>query len=209
MTMVPALPVRLTAALTTSLSISPTVQITLSASWPRVRLTMVSCASSGPGNACVAPNSIACSRLNSAGSIAMMCLPPAYLAPCTAFMPTPPVPKITTVSPGRTSPALVAEQNPVVTPQLTSAASSNGTSSSIFTQDHSDSTGYWANEPTTHIPPRSSSPSWKRKVPSTRQPMAAFLPASHRFCCPVEQYRQGPPTGVEGEGHRAAALTLV
>jgi hypothetical protein len=31
-------------------------------------------------------------------------------------MPTPPVPKITTVSPGRTSAARVEEQNPVVTP---------------------------------------------------------------------------------------------
>ena len=95
----------LTAALTTSLFISPTVQITLSASWPRVRSTMASRACSGSANACVAPNSIACSRLNSTGSMAMTFLPPAYLAPCTAFMPTPPVPKITTVSPGRTSPA--------------------------------------------------------------------------------------------------------
>src|SRR4029077_12040041 len=158
-------------------------------------------------NACVAPNSIACSRLYSTGSIAMTFLPPAYLAPCTALMPTPPVPKITTVSPGRTSPALVAEQNPVVTPQLTSAASSNGTSSSIFTQDHSDRTAYWANEPTTHIPPRSSPPSWKRKVPSTRQPIAAFLPASHRFWWPVEQYRQVPQTGMLEQATRLPALT--
>src|SRR6266699_835103 len=195
--MVPALPVNATAALTTSLSISPTVQITLSASWPRVRLTMVSWADSGSANAWVAPNSIACSRLNSSGSIAMTFLPPAYLAPCTAFMPTPPVPKTTTVSPGRTSPALVAEQKPVVTPQLTSAASSNGMSSSIFTQDHSDSTAYWENEPTTHMPPRSSLlSSWNRNVPSVRQPMAAFLPASQRFCFPVEQYRQVPQTGM-------------
>src|SRR5436190_17496083 len=196
MTIVPALPVRLTAALTTSLSISPTVQITLSASWPRVRLTMVSWASSGSANAWVAPNSIACSRLYSTGSIAMTFLPPAYLAPCTAFMPTPPVPKITTVSPGRTSPALVAEQNPVVTPQLTSAASSNGMSSSIFTQDHSDSTARSENVPSTHMPPRSSSWSWNLNVPSTRQPMAAFLPASHRFWWPVEQYREVPQTGM-------------
>ena len=197
MTIVPALPVRLTAALTTSLSISPTVQITVSASWPRVRLTMVSWASSGPANAWVAPNSIACSRLYSTGSIAMTFLPPAYLAPCTAFMPTPPVPKITTVSPGRTSPALVAEQNPVVTPQLTSAASSNGMSSSIFTQDHSEMTARSENVPSTHMPPRSSwLLSWKRKVPSVRQPMAAFLPASHRFWRPVEQYRQVPQTGM-------------
>jgi hypothetical protein len=35
------------------------------------------------------------------------------------------------------------------------------------------------------MPPRSSSPSWKRKVPSTRQPIAAFWPASHRFWWPV------------------------
>jgi hypothetical protein len=90
----------------------------------------------------------------------------------------------------------MAEQKPVVTPQLTRAASSNGMSSSIFTQDHSDSTAYWENEPTTHMPPRSSSLSWNLNVPSTRQPMAAFLPASHRFCFPVEQYRQVPQTGM-------------
>ena len=105
MTIVPALPVMFTAALTTSLFISPTVQITLSASWPWVSSTIASCACSGSANACVTPNSIACSRLNSTGSIAMTYLPPAYLAPCTALMPTPPVPKITTVSPGRTSAA--------------------------------------------------------------------------------------------------------
>ena len=88
------------------------------------------------------------------------------------------------------------EQNPVVTPQLTSAASSNGMSSSILTQDHSDRTAYWENVPSTHMPPRSSCPSWKRKVPSTRQPMPAFWPASHRFWWPVEQYRQVPQTGM-------------
>src|SRR5256886_4580805 len=196
MPIVPALPVRLTAALTASLSISPTVQMTLSASWPRVRLTSVSRASSALANAWVAPNSMACSRLNSTGSTAMTFLPPAYLAPCTAFMPTPPAPKITTVSPGRTSPALVAEQKPVVTPQLTSAASSNGMSSSIFTQDHSEMTARSENVPSTHMPPRSSPLSWNLNVPSTRQPMAAFLPASHRFCRPVEQYRQVPQTGM-------------
>ena len=84
----------------------------------------------------------------------------------------------------------------MVTPQLTSAASSNGMSSSILTQDHSDSTAYCENVPSTHMPPRSSLPSWNLNVPSVRQPMAAFFPASHRFWCPVEQYRQVPQTGM-------------
>src|SRR6516225_8287219 len=62
------------------------------------------------------------------------------------------------------------EQKPVVTPQLTRAASSNGMSSSIFTQDHSEMIARCENVPSTHMPPRSSPFWWNRKVPSTRQP---------------------------------------
>ena len=105
------------------------------------------------------------------GSTATTFLAPAYRAPCTALIPTPPQPKTTTVSPARVPPACTAELQPVVTPQPTSAAGSNGRSSSIFTHDHSGITAYCENVPSTHIPPRSVSPSWKRKVRSGRQPM--------------------------------------
>ena len=53
----------------------------------------------------VAPNTCACSRLNSTGSTATTWRAPAIAAPCTAFMPTPPQPTTTTVSPGCTSAA--------------------------------------------------------------------------------------------------------
>ena len=105
MTIVPALPVMSTAALITSLFISPTVQITLSASWPRVRSMSTSLALTGSPNACVAPKSSACSCFQGFGSMAKTYFAPAYLAPWTAFMPTPPVPKTTATSPTRTSPA--------------------------------------------------------------------------------------------------------
>ena len=49
---------------------------------------------------CVAPNSIAFSRLNSTGSMAMICLAPASLAPWMALAPMPPTPTTATVSPG-------------------------------------------------------------------------------------------------------------
>src|SRR5215467_1002518 len=75
-------------------------------------------------------------------------------------------------------------------------ACSNGMSSSTLTQDHSDSTDHSENEPTTHMPPRSSPFWWNRKVSSCRQPTPAHLPASHRFCFPVEQYRHLPQTGM-------------
>ena len=41
----------------------------------------------------VAPKNSAESRLNSTGSTAITALAPAARAPCTAFMPTPPVPR--------------------------------------------------------------------------------------------------------------------
>ncbi len=75
------------------------------------------------------------SRFCATGSITMTRLAPAAAAPWTAFMPTPPAPMTTTFSPGRTSATLVAEPQPVVTPQPTSAASSSGMSGSIFTTD--------------------------------------------------------------------------
>ena len=55
-------------------------------------------------------------------------------------MPTPPTPKITTVSPAFVSPARTAEHQPVVTPHPTRHATSNGTSSSMRTHEYSDTT---------------------------------------------------------------------
>ncbi len=72
--------------------------------------------------ASVAPNSIAFSRFQATGSMATTRLAPAAAAPWTLLMPTPPTPMTTTVSPGRTSATRVAEPQPVVTPQPTSAA---------------------------------------------------------------------------------------
>ena len=51
----------------------------------------------------VAPKSRADFCLNSTGSTATMLRAPTIRAPCTAFMPTPPTPTTTTVSPGMTS----------------------------------------------------------------------------------------------------------
>ena len=74
--------------------------ITLSAIWPQVSSVTSGMASSIEATVWVAPNSIAFSRLNSTGSTAMTRLAPAILAPWTAFMPMPPMPTTTTVSPG-------------------------------------------------------------------------------------------------------------
>ena len=115
-------------------SATPVVMIALSASAPHVRSITNSAASSRFDAVCVAPNSSACSRLNATGSTTITCRAPAMAAPCTALMPTPPQPTMTTVSPGCTSAAYVAEPQPVVTPQPTSAALSRGMSSSILMQ---------------------------------------------------------------------------
>ena len=50
----------------------------------------------------VAPKRLACSRLNSTGSTAMIRRAPATRAPWIALMPMPPTPSTATVSPGRT-----------------------------------------------------------------------------------------------------------
>ncbi len=83
---------------------------------------------------------MAISLLLATGSTAMRCLAPANAAPCTALMPTPPIPYTTVVSPGRTLPAFTAVPQPVGTPQPTSATVSSGRSSSILTQECSDTT---------------------------------------------------------------------
>ncbi len=73
--------------------------ITLSAITPHVRSVTSGNASSIDAAVWVAPNTWACSRLNSTGSTAMTCAAPDSAAPWTAFIPTPPQPMTTTVSP--------------------------------------------------------------------------------------------------------------
>ena len=121
------------------------------------------------------------SRLNSTGSTTITFFAPAYLAPCTALLPTPPAPKMTTVSPARTPAACTAEPQPVGTPQPTRHATSHGISSATGTQAHSDTTAYWEKVPSEQNPPRSSSPRWNRKVPSRNMPLPALSPLTHMF----------------------------
>ena len=64
-----------------------------------------SSASSSEAAVCVAPNSIAFSRLFSSGSMAQICFAPAILAPWMALAPIPPTPTTATTSPGVTSAA--------------------------------------------------------------------------------------------------------
>ena len=85
----------------------------------------------------VAPKSSAAFCLNSTGSTATMFRAPTILAPCTAFMPTPPTPTTTTVSPGMTSARYTAEPQPVATPHDTRATTPSGRSVSTFTSDAS------------------------------------------------------------------------
>lgn len=173
---------------TTSAVSTPTVQMAWSASCPRVISTTASCASAASAKVWVAPNSSAFSRLNATGSTATMFRAPAWSAPCTAFDPTPPTPKITTVSPARTPAAYTEVPQPVGTPQPVSAATSNGMSSSIRTQDAWETTARWENVPSMQNPPRSAPhSSWNRNVPSDSIPVAIWAPWSHRFCRPDEQ----------------------
>ena len=76
------------------------VMMTLLAMRPHVSSVMPGSASSIDASVWVAPNSIAFSRLNSTGSMAMMRLAPASLAPWMALAPMPPMPTTATVSPG-------------------------------------------------------------------------------------------------------------
>ena len=79
--------------------------IVLLAIRPHDASLMSGSASSSDAAVCVAPNSIAFSRLFSSGSIAQICLAPAILAPWMALAPMPPMPTTATTSPGATSAA--------------------------------------------------------------------------------------------------------
>src|SRR6516164_3117814 len=196
----PPLPVIITAACTISSVTTPGVMITWSASWPQVVSTTKSCASLAVPNAWVAPNTVvAISRLNSTGSTTTTFFAPANLAPCTALLPTPPEPKITTVSPARTPAACTADPQPVGTPQPTRHSTSHGMSrksSRSGTVAYSDTTAYWEKVPSVQNPPMSVLPSWNRQVPSSNMPVPALSPFTHMLECPVEHGRQAPQAGM-------------
>src|SRR5262250_3311633 len=144
----PPLPVMFTAALTISSVTALGVMMQWSASCPQVVSRTNSCASLAVENACVAPNTVvAISRLNSTGSTTTTFFAPANRAPCTALLPTPPAPKITTASPARTPAAYTAEPQPVGTPQPTNDPTSNEMSSGSLMQAHSETTAYWEKVP--------------------------------------------------------------
>jgi hypothetical protein len=88
----PPLPTTCTAASTTSAVSTPGVQMAWSASWPHVVSTTKSCAACASAKVWVAPKTLAMSRLNSTGSTTTTFFAPAYRAPCTALLPTPPAP---------------------------------------------------------------------------------------------------------------------
>src|SRR5580704_6675929 len=207
----PPLPVIITAACTISSVTAPGVMIDWSASWPQVVSTTNSCASLAVANACVAPNTVvAMSRLNSTGSTTTTFFAPANRAPWTALLPTPPAPKITTVSPTRTPAACTADPQPVGTPQPTRHRTSNGMSwksSRSGTVAHSDTTAYWEKVPSVQKPPMSVSPSWNRHVPSSNMPVPALRPFTHMLECPVEHGRQAPQAGMYEQTILSPGLT--
>src|SRR5258706_12357912 len=176
---------------------TPMVEMTLSAITPQVSSCTRGIASSIEAAVWVAPKTCACSRLNSTGSTAITCRAPDNVAPCTAFMPTPPQPMTTTDSPCMTPAAYTAEPQPVVTPQPTSAALSSGMSGSILMHDDSAQTVYSPNVPMQHIKPRSLPWAWWREVKSvTCRPASRYAPRSHRFCLPRAQKAQRPHDGM-------------
>ena len=68
-------------------------------------------------------------------------------APCTLFSPTPPVPITTTLLPAGTRAVLTTAPRPVITPQASSEALSNGMSSGSGTTWDSATTAYSAKAP--------------------------------------------------------------
>src|SRR4029077_4883748 len=76
----------------------------------------------------VAPNRLASSSRFVWMSMRTILEAPAMRAPLTALSPTPPAPKITTVSPAQTFAVFKTEPAPVTTPQPRSAAWANGSS---------------------------------------------------------------------------------
>ena len=75
--------------------------------------------------------------------------------------------------------------------------------------ENSLTTAYSEKVPSTHSPPKSSPFWWNRNVPSGNSPVEAFLPASHRFWRPVEQYRHLPQAGMNEQTTWSPTLTRV
>src|SRR6185369_9123146 len=81
---------------------------------------------------------MAWSRFHSLGSIAMTLRAPEMTAPCSALMPMPPTPTITTVSPGCTWATLVAEPKPVGEVKLIPPMSATGVGAFWFNPSIAD-----------------------------------------------------------------------
>ena len=108
----PRLAASASASAITSPEPTPIVMTTLLAIVPHEASPIGSIASAIEAAVCVAPNSIAFSRLDSIGSIAQICLAPASLAPWIALAPIPPTPTTATTSPGPTSAAYTDDPQP-------------------------------------------------------------------------------------------------
>ena len=207
----PVLPTTSMADWITSSCRIPTVMIAWSASSPVVVSTTNSWACFASANVCVAPKTLAMSRLNSTGSTTTTFFAagvPRALHRVAAH-PAGAVDHDGLRRPAR-RPRTPPNPSPSAPPQPTSAATSNGMSGGIRMHDHSDTTAYWEKVPSTHSPPRSSpSSSWKRNVPSGNMPVPAFFPSLHRFCRPVEQYRHLPQAGMNEQTTWSPTATRV
>jgi hypothetical protein len=128
----------------------------------------------------VAPKLVANSSFESNLSIATIVSAPAILEPWMTLRPTPPQPRTATVSPLRMLAVFVAAPTPVSTAQLIRAATFIGTSAGTATALISGMTVSSAKVPSMAIC-RSGTPSRpKRGVPSSKPPVAAIIPSSHR-----------------------------
>src|SRR5579875_2986621 len=83
-------------------------------------------------------------------------------------------------------------------------------SGSMGTQEFCEITARCENVPSMQNPPRSSPrSSWNLNVPSAIIPVIIWAPQSHRFCRPVEQYRQVPQAGIKEHTTWSPAFTRV
>src|SRR3954467_3601777 len=194
-TSVAPLPRHAVAPVMTSGPIFPTVTTTTSAPVPRDSSRASRAASPASATVCVAPTVAANSRFIATGSTPTTCSAPACRAPCTAFTPTPPRPRTTTVSPGRTPPEYTADPHPVGTLQASSAAVSSATCGSRRTQENSDSSECRAKAPTMQNPPSGSPSRVNGQRPLGSCPVAMVAPLSHRLDRPAAQKRQCPQAG--------------
>src|SRR6266566_2398889 len=96
-------------------------------------------------NVSVAPSWRARPSLSSERSIAITRRAPTAIAPSSELKPTPPSPITATLEPAETFAVLITAPTPVSTAQPNKAASSNGSSLSIFTKDRHETVAYSAN----------------------------------------------------------------